>query len=341
MAKKVSIKDVASLAGVSISTVSRVINGGPYVSEEKRNSILKAMEQLNFQPNYFAKSLKAGTSNLIAIFVPNINNTVYALIAQGVESIARENRYGVILCNTNEDEEIEREQISRFQTMHIDGYIFATARNDRGYIQELVESGVPAVTVMRHTMDANAVIVDNFKIGYEATTYLINRGHRKIYIFSSTEGIPSLKLRYDGYRKALQDNGLPYEDSYQCAYDDEDITRLSDIVVDWFDKSGKPDAVFSVNWVRAMSIYGAAQRMGFRIPDDVSVLSVDDLPFAPFLNPPLTTVSQPFYDMGRKAAETLLNVIANKNEDGARNTFYQIIMPTTFVERGSVCQREV
>ena len=129
MGKKVSIKDVASLAGVSVSTVSRVLNNGTYVTEEKRRRIMDAVAQLDFRPNYFAKSLKAGVSKIIALIVPNINNPVYALIAQGAESVTRSQGYNLILCNTDEDPSLELEHIVQLKSRNVDGIIFATARS--------------------------------------------------------------------------------------------------------------------------------------------------------------------------------------------------------------------
>ena len=157
MEKKVSIKDVANLAGVSVSTVSRALNNGSYVSLATRERIMDAVEQLNFRPNYFAKALKVGVSKIIALILPNINNPVYALITQGVESIARTKGYNVILCNTDENINTELEHINLLKDRNVDGFIFATARSDTHHIDNLVAAGIPTVDVMRYSLGANAV----------------------------------------------------------------------------------------------------------------------------------------------------------------------------------------
>lgn len=340
MEKKVSIKDVANLAGVSVSTVSRALNNGSYVSPGTRERIMDAVEQLNFRPNYFAKALKVGVSKIIALILPNINNPVYALITQGVESIARAKGYNVILCNTDENINTELEHISLLKDRNVDGFIFATARSDTHHIDNLVAAGIPTVDVMRYSLGANAVTVDNFKIGYDATTYLIRHGHKKILIFTGDDNIVSYKLRTDGYRQALIEHGIEFEESNVISSKVEDTVILRHTVVDTIKRGSVPDAIFCVNWPRAIGVYGAAKELGLKIPEDLSVFGVDDLEFIPFLDPPLTTVSQPFYEMGRKAAEVLLQELSQAENPPVTKSFVQIIMPTEIVERESVAVKE-
>lgn len=340
MEKKVSIKDVANLAGVSVSTVSRALNNGSYVSPGTRERIMDAVEQLNFRPNYFAKALKVGVSKIIALILPNINNPVYALITQGVESIARAKGYNVILCNTDENINTELEHISLLKDRNVDGFIFATARSDTHHIDNLVAAGIPTVDVMRYSLGANAVAVDNFKIGYDATTYLIRHGHKKILIFTGDDNIVSYKLRTDGYRQALIEHGIEFEESNVISSKVEDTVILRHTVVDTIKRGSVPDAIFCVNWPRAIGVYGAAKELGLKIPEDLSVFGVDDLEFIPFLDPPLTTVSQPFYEMGRKAAEVLLQELSQAENPPVTKSFVQIIMPTEIVERESVAVKE-
>lgn len=341
MEKKVSIKDVANLAGVSVSTVSRALNNGTYVSLNTRKRIMDAVEQLNFRPNYFAKALKVGVSKIIALILPNINNPVYALITQGVESIARMKGYNVILCNTDENINTELEHISLLKDRNVDGFIFATARSDTHHIiDNLVAAGIPTVDVMRYSLGANAVTVDNFKIGYDATTYLIQRGHRKISIFTGDDNIISYKLRTDGYRQALAEHGIECSENNIISSRVEDTAALRRTITDAIRNRTVPDAIFCVNWPRAVSVYGAAKELGLKIPDDLSVFGVDDLEFIPFLDPPLTTIAQPFYEMGRKAAEVLLQELAQTETSSATRSFVQIIMPTEIIERDSIAVKK-
>ena len=339
MGKKVSIKDVASLAGVSVSTVSRALNNGSYVSLGTHQKIMDAVEQLNYRPNFFAKALKEGVSKIIALILPNINNPVYALITQGVESIARTNGYNVILCNTDENIDTELKHIDLLKDRNVDGFIFATARSDTHHIDDLVAAGIPTVDVMRYSLGANAVTVDNHKIGYDATSYLIHHGHKRIAIFTGDENIISFKLRTDGYRQALAEHGLESWEAGILSSKVEDTATLRRIVSDAFRRGPIPDAVFCVNWLRAIGVYGAAKELGLKIPEDLSVLGVDDLDFIPFLDPPLTTIAQPFYEMGRKAAEVLLQELSQVGDPSATRSFVQVIMPTELIERESVAKR--
>lgn len=336
MEKKVSIKDVAKLAGVSVSTVSRVLNNGSYVSLEKRQRIMSAVEELNFRPNYFAKTLKSGVSNIIALVVPNINNPVYAYITQGVESVARKKGYNVILCNTDDELDIEHKYVDMLKDRNVDGFIFATARSDVHHIDDLLDTNIPVVDVMRYSMGVNAVTVDNFKMGYDATAYLAKRGHKKIYVFTGNKKVTPFKLRMDGYQQAMEDNGLAFDKDYELSSDMEDIESLCSCAVAAIERHGVPDAIFCVNWLRAIGVYGAAKKLGLRIPEEISVFGVDDLMFTEFLNPSLTTISQPFHEMGEKAAEILIEEIAKKDHTAEMKSFMQIIMPTRIVERDSV-----
>lgn len=337
--KKVSIKDVANLAGVSVSTVSRVLNNGTYVAPEKRAEIMKAIETLNYRPNYFAKGLKAGSSQLIALIVPNINNPVYALIAQGVETVARAKGYTVVLCNTDDDIQTEINQLEQLKGRNIDGFIFASATTASYHIQSLMAEGIPVVEVMRSSSDANAVTVDNFKIGYNATEYLLQHGHKKIINFTGNPKISSFRVRTDGYRSAMQDYSAEYHVNNLVFAETENIEMQSRCLERVIKENGVPDAIFCVNWIRAIAAYRAAKRLGLRIPEDFSVISVDDLEFTEYLNPALTTISQPFYEMGKRSAEMLIEMLGSKDNSEERGELMQIIMPTKLVVRDSVRDR--
>ena len=334
--KKVSIKDVASLAGVSVSTVSRVLNNGSYVAPEKREQIMKAIETLNYRPNYFAKGLKAGSSELIALFVPNINNPVYAMIAQGVETVARAKGYTVVLCNTDDDLQTEITQVEQLKGRNIDGFIFASATTASSHIRNLIAEGIPVVEVMRSSNDANAVTVDNFKIGYSATEYLLQRGHKKIINFTGDPKIDSFRGRTEGYRSAMRDYSAEYHENSLIFAETEDIEAQSLCLERTISENGIPDAIFCVNWIRAIAAYRAAARLGLRIPQDFSVISVDDLEFAEYLNPALTTISQPFYDMGKRAAVMLIDILADKGKEDEYDELTRIILPTKLIVRDSV-----
>lgn len=337
--KKVSIKDVASLAGVSVSTVSRVLNNGTYVAPDKREQIMKAIEELNYRPNYFAKGLKAGSSELIALIVPNINNPVYALIAQGVETVARAAGYTVVLCNTGDDLEVEMTQIEQLKSRNVDGFIFASATTGSHHIRNLIAEGMPVVEVMRSSNDANAVTVDNFRIGYSATEHLLERGHRKIFILTGDQKIGSYRIRTNGYRQAMIDYGVPVCESNLLFANNENIEAQSLCLEQAIAENGLPDAVFCVNWLRAIAAYRTAKHLGLKIPEDFSVISVDDLEFTEYLNPALTTISQPFCEMGKRSAEMLIGMLGNKDKQTEDETLTQIIMPTKLIVRSSVLDK--
>ncbi|MEG2843362.1 MAG: LacI family DNA-binding transcriptional regulator, partial [Ruthenibacterium sp.] len=176
-----NLKDVAEHAGVSASTVSRVIGGKSYVNEQTRARVLDAVRTLNYSPNVLAKSLKMGRSNTIALMVPSIRNQIFPDIARGVEDTARKNGLTVVLCNTDEDVDVENLYIEKFKTRWIDGFIVASMLPGSEHIRQLRREGIPVVLTSRcYGNDIDAVVVDNRQAAFDAMQYLLHTGHRRI-----------------------------------------------------------------------------------------------------------------------------------------------------------------
>lgn len=205
----VTMKMVAERAGVSPSTVSRALSGKANVDENTRKRIMKAVKELNYYPNTLARGLKEGKTDTIALIVPNIQYQIFPVVAKGVEDIARKKGYTLILCNTDEDLEVEKDYISKLRTRWVDGMIFATAVPRSSHILELKESGFPVVLALRTLDDkVDAVAIDNFKAAYQAVKYLIESGHSKIGIINGPLETSLYRHRFEGYKKALEDAGL-------------------------------------------------------------------------------------------------------------------------------------
>ena len=180
-----TIKDVAQRAQVSTSTVSRVLGGKVFVDEETRRRVQEAMEELNYRPNPLARALREKRTNTFALLVPGIENQIWPLVARGVENIARKNDYSVILCNTDNDVKVEQQYLARLQRRWVDGIIIAPAQDDEPYLHQLEKSGFPVVQVIRGLESGmDAVMIDNFRIAYDAVEYLYKTGHRHIAIAS-------------------------------------------------------------------------------------------------------------------------------------------------------------
>lgn len=314
----ITIKDVAKRAGVSPSTVSRTLSGKVPVDRQTREKVMEAIRALNYKPNILAKGLKEGRTNTIGLIIPNICNPVFPAVARGVEDVAREKGFTVILCNTDENIEAEKDYVEKLQKRWVDGFIFATAREESQHILELKEKGFPVVLVVRHMDEAvDAVVIDNYKSSVEAVEYLINTGHRRICIINGDRSLTLYSERFEGYRHALEAAGLPFIPELVLDVAGRDDNGYG-AVMGLLKKGILPDAVFATSDPRAIGAIRAIKDCGLNVPGDVSVVGFDDLSISPFLDPPLTTVSQPLYEMGAKAARRLIEIINGEKNEKAK-----------------------
>ncbi len=304
-----TIKDVARRAGVSTSTVSRALSGKIPVDQATKERVLQAVMDLNYHPNALAKGLKEGKTGTLGLVIPNIRNPIFPAVARGVEDAARRQGYTVVLCNTDEDVAREREYVDKLRKMWVDGILFATTGKDSHHIQALKESGFPVVLLIRHLEeDMDTVIIDNEHAAYEAVSYLVKTGHKRIAMIYGDPEMPLYRRRYDGYIRALKDAGLPaleeliVVDSTEKSNGYEAMSRL-------LHGQELPDAVFAMSDPKAMGVIRAIKDRGYRVPEDISVIGFDDLEISEILEPPLSTVSQPLYEMGVAAADRLIQRI--------------------------------
>lgn len=311
----INIKTVAQYAGVSSSTVSRVLSGKNYVNEKTRQRVLKAVEELNYSPNALAKGLKMGCTNTIALMVPSIENQMFPIVARGVEDTARKNGFTVVLCNTDEDVEIEKQYIRKLKNRWIDGFIVCSMLPNSDHIRELKDEGFPVVVTSRYYDDPiDAVIIDNYKAAYDAVCYLIKRGHRRIAIAMGRKELSLYKKRFDGYVDALKSNNIAVDESL-IMYETDGTNSFYNLTQDMLKSGNIPDAVFATSDPKAIVIIRAIRDCGFRIPDDISVLGFDNIDMSALIDPPLSTVAQPFYEMGALATNKLVKLIEEKGKN--------------------------
>lgn len=329
-----NIKDVANLAGVSISTVSRVISEKGYVNDETRKRVSKAIDELAYIPNPLATSLKTGRSNMIALLVPSIENHIFPEIIRGVEDVARQNGISVILCNTDDSTETEREYLDKLSTSWSDGFIVCSMRPDSKHIRILRDEGIPLVLTTRFYDDSvDAVGIDNKGAAKNAVRYLIKTGHRKIGIALGNCELNIYRDRFEGYKEALAEAGLPIEARFilrQGSGDDSFHYLTQNMIA----SGDLPDAMFATTDMKAINMMRAFLDKGLRIPEDISVVGFDNIKICPMLNPSLTTVSQPLYKIGALAMEKLIAQIKAKDE-GREYTPVLNILSTELIVRQS------
>lgn len=335
-----NIKDVARMANVSISTVSHVINGTRFVSEKTTQKVRDAMESLNYVPNVAAFSLRTKKSKNIGVVIPittdETSNVFFMQVMQGIETVLKKNGYFLVLSNSQEDIACEEEEIKNLLKRQVDGLIIASARGDHGFVRELLEDKeyVFIDRIPDGISEVDCVTSDAAGGSYDAVSYLIGLGHRKIGILCDIIGeYPNSDLRYQGYRRALEENGLPFREDYvqQCRSSIESGYEGARKIMESTDIT----ALYVVSNVNAMGTLEYFRDAGIRVPDDISLVIYDDHTWAKIFQPPLTVIRQEAFEMGRKSAELLLKRL-NGQETEDKPEF--IRMKTTLIERRS-CRR--
>jgi LacI family transcriptional regulator len=324
----VKISDVAREAGVSAATVSRALNRHPSVNPEYIERVQQAADRLGYRPNSIARSLRRQSSSLIALIISDVANPFFTAVTRGVEDMARENGYSVLLCNTDEDEARERSYLAIAEQHQVAGVLISphAATTD---ISRLQLAHIPVVVVDRSLdSDADSVLVDSFAGAKAATEHLIDQGWKRPACVTGPSEAETAMQRLDGYRSAIDDHGdLPAR--YRHASFREDGGRLA--AADLLSAATPPDAFFVANSRMALGVLEEIRRRGLRVGRDVGVIAFDDAPWAPFVDPPLSVVAQPAYDIGAQSAA----VLADRIRHGTASSPLHITLSTALVVRES------
>lgn len=303
--EKVTIHDIAKRAGVSISTVSRVLNNNASVRERSRKAVLEAVEALNYQPNIFASGLASGRSKTIGIITQYVASPFFDMILRGIMEEMTESDYHPLFADGRWQPAKERRSLEMFLDRMVDGLIILGGVLPEGELVSL-EKRVPIILIGRDILDINdsCIPLDNFQGAYLATEHLIHKGHRKIVHLTGILRHNDAARRLAGYKQAMSDYNLPFDGLVV----EGDFSEQSGVIAVENLLSAGPTftAIFAANDQMAMGIRLALFRKGIRVPDDVSIIGFDDQPASAFLTPPLTTVGQPALDIGRSAAVRLL-----------------------------------
>jgi LacI family transcriptional regulator len=315
----VTIRDVARTAGVSYATVSHVINNTRFVSPETRERVLAAMSQLDYRPNALARSLRKGKSQTVGLILPDSSNPFFAEIGRSIEDAAFELGYNVFLGNTEGDTRRERLYVDLFSKKQVDGIIFVAAGDEADSLRFLLSQEMPVVLVDRDlpNVEVDAVLTDNRQGGYLATRHLIERGHRRIACITGRSGVTPSADRFIGYRQALEEAGLPVDESLVVTGNYRPAAGL------WAASSllacqPRPSAIFALNDLMAVGALRAAAQAGCRVPEELAIIGYDDIELASFMSPALSTIAQPKAEIGRQATRILARRIANGHPPRSR-----------------------
>ncbi|MDR2940468.1 MAG: LacI family transcriptional regulator [Clostridiales bacterium] len=327
-----TILDVAREAGVSVASVSRVINGSGPVSVKTTAKVKQAIKKLNYQPNIWGRRLRRKESRMLLVLVPNIHNPFYASIVSGIEDSAKLGGYGIMLCITNRNKDKEYEFLKLLKSGQADGAVMMTLeKQEKRLFRDLFgATSLPPVVQCCEYCDSKElpfVAIDNLAAAKQAVEYLISIGHRRIGFIGSVNRFISSELRLQGYRGALTAAGLEVSPEYEV-YADEDYGFRSGMLAakELLGRQGRPSAIFCISDVLALGAIRAAREVGIVPGRGLSVLGFDDVESATMFHPLLTTVSQPRYEMGRVSADMLIRML--ENGDGASRVYleHQIIL---------------
>lgn len=329
--KQNTIKEVAQEAGVSIATVSRVLNNQSGVSKELVEQVRTAVRKMHYQPNAIARALKNAESRSIGLIIPDIENPFFPALVRGVEDAAKIHNYAVILCNTDGKTEEEKKYIQFLYSKRVDGIAFTESVDNKKNISLLDSLGIPVVLLDRRVegMQVSGVSTDNRLGAFMATQHLIELGKKQIAFISGSLKLSSGSDRASGYQDALLHHNIQYDKklaftgafTYESGYSAVENLLLS---------RHKFDAIFASNDLMAIGAIECLNKYGIRVPEDIAVVGFDDIRLATWYKPLLTTIRQPVYDMGQYAIKLLVEHIT-----GGRNSSYEKIFAPELIIRQS------
>jgi DNA-binding LacI/PurR family transcriptional regulator len=314
----VTIKDIAKALGISTSTVSRALRDSYEISPETKQMVLECAERLNYRPNPIALSLKERRSRSIGVVVCEIANSFFSQVINGIESIAYDRGYNVIISQTHESYDREVVDLQYLSSRSVDGLLISlsTETSDLSHIKALHEKGLPIVFFDRITEEFNThkVVIDNFKGAYDATCHLINSGYKNIAALAGSEYLSITSERLAGFKDALTANNIEIKKDkiLHCFYGGMVFTEIEEAVNKLFSMKQKPDAIFTTSDSLTTGCLKTLIRRGIKVPDDIAVVGFSNTELAELMNPPLTLVRQPANEMGRAATELLLQIIESK-----------------------------
>jgi len=339
MAPKPTIYDVSRQARVSLATVSRVVHNHPTVRPETRAKVLEAMDQLGYHPNLLASALMTKQTKTIGLLVPDISNPFFAELCRGVGDAVSEIGINVVICNTDDQLDREKDQVRLLRQKGVDGLILASAEVNEEHIDELLIQRYPVVLVARGVsrMDVPSVTVDDFEGGYVATRYLLDLGHRRIALLSGPRRTTPTLARRKGFEAAMEQMGVPIDPQLVDA-GAHTIESGMEMTARLLERNPeRPTAIVAGNDLIAIGAIKVLRRAGLRIPEDISIVGYDGTFLTEAFDPELTTVRQPTEEIATEAIRLLTSAIADPEKVSRK-----VVLPPQLLIRastGPVCEK--
>lgn len=310
-----TIYDVAREAGVSMATVSRVVNGNPNVKPSTRKKVLDAIERLGYRPNAVARGLASKKTTTVGVIIPDISSIFFAELARGIEDIANMYKYNIILCNSDQNKEKEIDLFNTLLEKQVDGILFMGSVITEEHVEQFQRSPVPVVlaATIDEKKEIPSVNIDHFQASFDAVSKLIESGNERIGIVTGPLEDPMNGYqKFSGYKKALENNGIPFQEEL-VAVGEFKYSNGIEAAHHFLTLENPPTAIFVATDEMALGVIHGLQDKGVRIPEDVEVIGFNNTRLAVMVRPTLTTVVQPMYDIGAVSMR-LLTKYMNKEE---------------------------
>jgi DNA-binding LacI/PurR family transcriptional regulator len=330
---QVTIKDIAKELGISPSTVSKALKGHPDISSATKKAVKELVEKWNYKPDPIALSLKSGLSKTIGVIVPEIVHYFFSTVISGIEDLAYDSGYHVMFCQSNESYEREVKAVHTLLSSRVDGILVSLCKQTENFdhFRKIMENGIPLVFFDRicDELESDRVVVDDERGAYEAVKHLIDTGCTNIVHLSGPQNLLIGKNRRNGYIQALKDYNLPVSEDNIIKCDTADEARI--IVPQLLKRATKPDGIFAVNDLTAAEAMKIVKLNGYKVPGDISFVGFTSGMISDITDPPLTSVEQHGYIVGKEAVRLLINNIEKKEEI----PYQTIVIKTELVIKGS------
>jgi LacI family transcriptional regulator len=333
--KNINIRELARELQLSVSTVSKALRDSYEISEETKQRVRKTAERLNYVPNPYASSLRGRKSMNIGVVIPEVADSFFSLAINGIESVAKEKGYHVLICLTHESFDNEKTILQEFQGGRVDGVLLSVSRETSGseHVVDLVNNGVPLVFFDRvcEEVATAQVITDDYESGYKATQHLAERGCEKIAFLGISKSLSISNKRLEGYLQALADHKLKAYKKHilHCT---NDVQQNYPLVKGLLEQAKRPDGIVASVEKLTTPVYMACSALNLKIPRDVKLVCFSNLDTASILSPSLTTITQPAFDIGRVAATILFKSLEKSNFHLSKES---VVIPSALVVRRS------
>ncbi|NOZ34014.1 MAG: LacI family transcriptional regulator [Chlorobi bacterium] len=329
---QVTIKDIAKILDISASTVSRALKDHPDISIETKNKVKKLADKLKYKPNAIALSLQSNKSHIIGIIVPQIVHHFFSTVISGIEELAADKGYNIIITQSNESQKKELDNCQTLLSGRVDGMIVSRTKDTENFdhFRNILNTGTPIVFFDRtcHGIKTDKVIIDDYKAAYDATEYLIKTGCKNLLHFAGPKNLKISSKRMWGFADALKRNNLSFNE--EMIYSADNFSKGYNLTYELYKNNHLPDGIFTVNDMTAAGTLSALNELKIKVPEEISVFGFTNGIISQITSPSLSTVEQNGYLMGYSAAEILINKIENETTD-----IISKIIPTKLIIRNS------